>query len=172
MDFNSFLEKYGSRINAYVSRFRKAWRLPTDFEDDLRQAAHIGAWGALPYWREGIGHKSAFNWCAGPMRRNMERALRSHHGYKPCGSEAIREVCSEYVEGEYQADMGLGAEETIDLKRILMADRKPAHVVRFIATALSPASGADIARASGISRQAVCISVRQTRKRLRMAMGF
>lgn len=172
MDFEGFIRLYGRRLESYVSKFRRAWKLPADYQDDLRQAAYLGALGALPYWKDIPGGKSAFNWCAGPMRSHMERALRSFHGLKPCGTGPINGFATEYIEGDYSADVGLGAEETIDLKRILLADRKPAHVVRFIATALSPASGADIARASGISRQAVCISVSQTKKRLRMAMGF
>lgn len=171
LEFEAFLKIYAARTKSYISKFRRAFGLPLDFEQDLTQAAHIAIWKNLPYWREFEGNKSVFNWVCGPMRRAMEKTMRGYRGAKPCGKKPLLNLESEYIEGMHLGDCGLDIESTIDLKRILLADKKPQHVVRFIATALSPASGADIARANGISRQAVCMSVSRTRKRLRMAMG-
>lgn len=171
LEFESFLSLYASRIKSYVSRFRRAFRLPLDIEADLLQAAHIAIWKNLPYWREFEGNKSAFNWCAGPIRAAMEKTVRAHLGAKPCGKARIPIPTAEYIEGAHESDPGIAIEDYIDLKSVLTTDPKPQHVVRFIATALSPASGADIARSYGISRQAVCISVSKTRNRLRLAMG-
>ncbi len=178
MEFEAFLKLYDLRVKSYVSKFRKAWRLPHDLQQDLYQVSLLAVWKNLPYWKselsEGREGLSAFNWCAGPMRRAMEAAMKSHHGLKPFSGAIRDDSIPTFVELEntHTTDNSMThLEDTIDLKRLLQADPKPSHVVRFIATALSPASGADIARAHGISRQAVCISVSKTRKRLRSAWG-
>jgi DNA-directed RNA polymerase specialized sigma24 family protein len=141
---------------------------------DLEQAALIGALKALPYWRAD-GGKSVFNWCAGPMKREMMKVVRSHFGYRPCGSDEIRDVCDSFDDSEGVEEvpgyLTLDLEERIDLKRILANDPKPQHVLRFIASTLSPSSGADLARGENISRQAICSSNRRTRQRLREAFG-
>lgn len=171
MTFDEFMSKYRQRLDSYVSRFCKAFRLPGDLRDDLYQAAQIGVLLQIPSWRDYIGGKSAFNWCATAIRREMEQTVRRHHGLKIRSMDPIPRDSLEFEE-TMAVDRGYCTiDETLDLKRALTADRKPAHIVRFIATALSPASGADIARFHGISRQAVCMSVSQTRKRLRLAMG-
>lgn len=171
MDFEQFYSSHKKRLVSYVSRFRHAWRLPDDIQDDLMQSALLAVWQTIPSWRSYDGGMSAFNWCAGPMRQAMERSMRLYHGVKPRGKSPIPLAAVEYIEGSHANETGPSIEETIDLKRILTADKKPQHVVRLIAVALSPASGGDVARASGISRQAVFISNSQTKKRLRLALG-
>lgn len=171
MSFEAFMVLYGARLDAYAKRYLTAFHLPGHLLEDLQQAARLAVWRSLPSWREYEGGKSAFNWCAMAMRRAMEETMRRHHGIKIRSAQAIPFETLELVDDMAVDRNYVAAAENMDLKRLLLADKKPAHIVRFIATALSPASGADIARSAGISRQAVCLSVAQTRKRLRSAMA-
>lgn len=171
MTFDEFYRIYAGRIDAYVKRYSRAVRAPDGLDDDLRQACYLAAFRVLPYWKDMKGGLSAFNWCAAPMKAAMEKTLRSSLGYKPSGKAPLKRITGEYIEGCHEANNGLSFEETYDLKRILSADKKPQHVLRFIALALSPRSGAELARDSGISRQAIFLANAKTRKRLRMAMG-
>lgn len=171
MTFDEFLALYSQRLNSYVFRYRKQFRLPIHLQEDLRQGAQIAVWRQIGSWRAYEGGRSPFNWVAPHIRRAMEEIMRRHYGLKIRSAQSLPLQSLEYDDSMVRDETYKAAEETLDLRRILTADKKPAHVVRFIATALSPASGADIARKYGISRQAVCMSVSQTRKRLRLAMG-
>lgn len=185
MKIEQFLAENRSRLTAYAATYCRRFRLPVDMEGDLFNAAVIGAMGALPYWKESLGadgakarsSKSVFNWCAGPMRREMERAMRSHLGYKPNSKGEIARVCDAFHD-----DLGDGVQlsamtveakmaDVCELRRLLRTTPRTPHLVRFLAVALSPAGGADLARAQGVSRQAICVSVKQARRDLKAALA-
>lgn len=177
MEFAEFLKTEGNRLEAYISRFARQFGLSDDSKGDLRQEAHLAAFRALQYWRPGNGadesfpRKSAFNWCAGPMRRAMETAIKREFGQLPYGREKICDKRAEFNEAHYSVRPAYTIEESIDLRRAIVNDRKPQQIVRLIMTALSPASGADIARDARISRQAISVSNRKAKARLRAALG-
>jgi DNA-directed RNA polymerase specialized sigma24 family protein len=171
MTFEEFVQSEGVRLESYVLRFGRRFSASASLLADMRQEAHLAAFRALPYWKPKSGNKSAFNWCAGPMRRAMEKALRRELGLRPCSTGPIRDMRREYDDARFLGPTLPDMESRLDLQRALVNDRKPAQIMRLIMTALSPMSGADLARDEGISRQAVNLSARRARSRLRLALG-
>lgn len=171
MNFATFMAENGNRVEAYIFRFGRTFGVSDDSLHDLRQEAHLAAFRALFYWREGAGHKSAFNWCAGPMRRAMAKSIRREYGLRPCGSEPIRDRRDTFDDSRRYGERVPDLESTLDLRRILAQDPKPAQVMRLIMSALSPASPEKFASDVGISRQSIWASNTKTKARLRLAMG-
>jgi DNA-directed RNA polymerase specialized sigma24 family protein len=174
MDFDAFMASNASRLESYIRRFARAFRLSGESLSDLRQEAHFAAYRALPYWRAIPGGKSAFNWCAGPMRRAMEKAVRREYGQKPCSSDAIRDRRAPYDDsktGERLLGLSAGLDEIIDLKAALASDHNPGQIQRLLMSAFSPASGGALAKASGISRQSMWASNHRAKVRLMARMA-
>lgn len=171
MNFATFMAENGKRVESYVIRFGKAFGVNGDILHDLRQEAHLAAYRALFYWREGSGHKSAFNWCAGPMRRAMEKSLRREYGLRPCGTEPIENRRDAYDDTRRYDENPTDLASTLDLRRILAQDPKPAQIMRLIMSALSPASPETFAASAGVSRQSVWASNLKAKARIRRALG-
>lgn len=165
MKIEIFLQLYESRLDAYVSRFIRSYRLQNDMFADLRQTALLSALTSLSYWRANAG-RNAFNFCAPAMLKAMRRLVRSELrsiGKRVCLSDAPVSRCK-------RSETCMGA-DILDLRRVLYSDPKPQQLVRFIATALSPASGGDLARADGLSRQAFYKRQKGSRERLLSSLG-
>lgn len=190
VNFEQFLAAEGRRLENYIQRFAWSFGLSGSILHDLRQEAHLAAFRALPYWRAATSldpaiwadegatqatdrdlRKSVFNWCAGPMRRAMERTVKREFGQRPYGKAAIRDFRRAFDDTRMAAPIGPPIEDAIDLRRALAADRKPKQLLRFVAAALSPMAGAELAKAEGISRQAVNLSARRAKARLRVALA-
>jgi DNA-directed RNA polymerase specialized sigma24 family protein len=174
MTFDQFVKTYDSRLESYIRRYARTFGIRGDGLHDLRQEAHLAAFRALSYWREGDGHKSAFNWCAGPMRRAMEKAVRREFGLRPCTNEPIRNLRADFDDCRVrytETDRTPDLENIIDLKTALVKDRKPQQIVRLIMSALSPDSEVDFAARHGISRQSMWASNDRAKARLRRALG-
>lgn len=168
MDFQQFLDMFEKRVNSYVSRQRYRFRLPSSYIDDLRQAAYLGILEALPRWSPS-GGMSAFNWCAGPMRRQMERVIRSYLGMKPCSVSELKSEDMPLTGCEVAISPNI--ENVIDVRRLIESDSNQKHVARFVISVLSPSSGGDLARAENITRQGINWTNQLTKKRLRAAYG-
>jgi len=168
-----FHSTYNRRVRAYAFLMAKKWGLAAHMAEDLEQACWLGILEALPYWRPSDGtraHKSAFNWCAPVMCREMEKVIRTHHGMKPLSTGAIVNLTDSEDFASFEG-RSIDIETAIDLKQALQNDPKPVHVARFVLTAINPNEQATVALGQKISRQAICMSVRRTRERLRLALG-
>lgn len=174
MDFSHFLAIHASRLESYIRRFARAFRISGESLADLRQEAHLAAFRALPYWRDISGGKSAFNWCAGPMRRAMEKSIRREYGMKPCSTDTIYDRRVPYDDSKTGEKLGVataGTDDILDLKAALASDHNPAQIRRLLMSAFSPASGGALARASGISRQSMWASNHRAKVRLMARMA-
>jgi len=173
MSPTEFHKTYSRRVRAYAATFCQKWGLPLHIADDLEQACWLGIIDALPYWKPSDGkraHKSAFNWCAPSMRWEMEKVVRTHHGMKPSSAGPI-EALTDSEDFTAFKGTSVDVESAIDLKRALENDPKPLHVARFVLTAINPNEQATVAVNNRVSRQAICMSVRRTRERLRLALA-
>lgn len=174
MDYDSFLFLNANRLESYILRFAKTFGLSGEPVADLRQEAHIAAFRALPYWREGQGHMSPFNWCAGPMRRAMEKAIKREFGMRPCSSEPIYDRREAYDEERvcYAGTDSMGSlGDIIDLKAAIARDKKPAQIRRLVMAAFSPDSEVVLAKKVGISRQSLWASNDRAKTRLLRRLG-
>lgn len=168
-----FHKTYHRRVRSYAHLMAKKWGLPAHIAQDLEQACWLGIIEALPYWKASDGtraHKSAFNWCAPVMCREMEKVIRTHHGMRPLSSGKIEALTDSEDFSTFQG-RSIDVESAIDLKQALQNDPKPIHVARFVLTAINPNEQAAVAVNNRVSRQAICMSVRRTRERLRLALG-
>lgn len=173
MTVREFEDAFSSRVKAYAVLFARKWGLSRVLTDDLYQACWIGICESLPYWKASDGskaHKSAFNWCAGPMRKQMERVIRSHFGLKPVSKGIIKDLRAD-LDSTNEPASKPDLDSYIDLKNALENDPKPAHVARFVLTVVNPHERELVARSVRLTRQAVGMSVRKTRERLRLALG-
>lgn len=176
MTFEQFHLTYKNRVRSYATGYRRKLGLRcSQTADDFEQACWLGVLSALPSWSaigadSRIRHKSAFNWCAPSMRREMEKQLRVFAGSKPSGTGQIMFLEDSIDFGQFEGiDLDLPA--LIDLRRAIENDPKPKQVARFVLTAINPNEQATVAVSQKITRQAVCKAVRQTRERLRLALG-
>jgi RNA polymerase sigma factor (sigma-70 family) len=134
---------------------------------DLEQSAWLAVVQELPYWSPS-GGKSAFNWCAGPMKRAMLRCYRSSKGCQPYGKSPIpKTTVYDSKDNPVQpADIA----ERIDLHRALALDPKPQQIMRLIMVALSVTTGADIAKSVGLSKMTICEHLNKAKSRLRLSL--
>lgn len=170
MTFEHFLKTHEDRINSYIRRYARAFYITGTAREDLKQEAYMAAFRVLKYWKAIPGGKSAFNWCAGPMRAAMERAVRREYGQRPASKEPIWDRRAPYDDTNVRyaaTDSMEGLENMLDLKTAMALDRKPQHIVRLVMAALSPMSEVEFAKSHGITKQSMWASNKNTRARLR-----
>lgn len=164
-----FHRLYDKKLRAYVRRTHASFGLPPYMREDMYQACWLSIGRTLKSWRPD-GGRSAFNWCASQMKKEMTAVWRAYFCNPKYGWRREINPFIEHLGHREAIDAPVDIDLVIDLKRILVREPRTAQTRRFIWSALNPNSGADLARQHNLTRQAANAALRTTRRHLRASL--